>query len=134
MNYLHFEACYYKAIEYCIDHGITYMEPGAGELLIVFILIFREQYALLYFMHICFLHFFYFLFFFVAIVKLLSFVITSVSNAQPIQQRIYECPTKKISTANAVFPTQYLILFTFIISCQNSCHDTLHQFSTRSVL
>jgi predicted N-acyltransferase len=27
---LHFEVCYYKAIEYCIDHGIKYMEPGAG--------------------------------------------------------------------------------------------------------
>lgn len=27
---LHFEVCYYKAIEYCIDNGIQYMEPGAG--------------------------------------------------------------------------------------------------------
>mmetsp|Transcript_7518 Transcript_7518/g.7586 ORF Transcript_7518/g.7586 Transcript_7518/m.7586 type:complete len:260 (+) Transcript_7518:970-1749(+) len=30
VQFLHFEACYYKAIEYCIEHGITYMEPGAG--------------------------------------------------------------------------------------------------------
>ncbi len=27
---LHFEVCYYKAIEYCIEEGIDYMEPGAG--------------------------------------------------------------------------------------------------------
>ena len=27
---LHFEACYYTAIEYCIQHGIEYFEPGAG--------------------------------------------------------------------------------------------------------
>jgi predicted N-acyltransferase len=27
---LHFEVCYYKAIEYCIDNNIKYMEPGAG--------------------------------------------------------------------------------------------------------
>jgi hypothetical protein len=27
---LHFETCYYRAIEYCIDNGIEYMEPGAG--------------------------------------------------------------------------------------------------------
>lgn len=30
VNNLHFEVCYYKAIEYCIDNGIEYMEPGAG--------------------------------------------------------------------------------------------------------
>ena len=24
------QACYYKAIEYCIEHGIQYIEPGAG--------------------------------------------------------------------------------------------------------
>jgi len=30
VNNLHFEVCYYKAIEYCIEHGIQYMEPGAG--------------------------------------------------------------------------------------------------------
>lgn len=30
VTHLHFEACYYKAIEYCIDHDIKYMEPGAG--------------------------------------------------------------------------------------------------------
>jgi predicted N-acyltransferase len=27
---LHFEACYYAAIEYCIQNKITYFEPGAG--------------------------------------------------------------------------------------------------------
>ncbi|CAM9770556.1 unnamed protein product [Chrysoparadoxa australica] len=27
---LHFETCYYKAIEYCIDEGLQVMEPGAG--------------------------------------------------------------------------------------------------------
>ena len=27
---LHFEACYYKAIEYCIENEIDYFEPGAG--------------------------------------------------------------------------------------------------------
>jgi len=26
---LHFEACYYQGIEYCIDHGLTLFEPGA---------------------------------------------------------------------------------------------------------
>lgn len=28
VNHLHFEVCYYKAIEYCIENGIRYMEPG----------------------------------------------------------------------------------------------------------
>ena len=23
--------CYYKAIEYCITHNLSYMEPGAGQ-------------------------------------------------------------------------------------------------------
>jgi uncharacterized protein len=27
---LHFETCYWSAIEYCIDHGLVRMEPGAG--------------------------------------------------------------------------------------------------------
>lgn len=27
---LHFEACYYKAIEFCIENGLDVMEPGAG--------------------------------------------------------------------------------------------------------
>lgn len=27
---LHFEVCYYKAIEYCIQEGLDVMEPGAG--------------------------------------------------------------------------------------------------------
>jgi uncharacterized protein len=27
---LHFETCYWSAIEYCIDHGLVHMEPGAG--------------------------------------------------------------------------------------------------------
>ena len=27
---LHFEVCYWKAIEYCIENGLTKMEPGAG--------------------------------------------------------------------------------------------------------
>ena len=26
---LHFEACYYQGIEYCIEHGLTLFEPGA---------------------------------------------------------------------------------------------------------
>lgn len=29
-RYLHFEACYYAAIEYCIQNGLSRMEPGAG--------------------------------------------------------------------------------------------------------
>lgn len=29
-RYLHFETCYYAAIEYCIDQGLSRMEPGAG--------------------------------------------------------------------------------------------------------
>lgn len=37
VQFLHFEACYYKAIEYCIEHGITYMEPGAGDFVYLFI-------------------------------------------------------------------------------------------------
>jgi len=28
-NSLHFEACYYQGIEYCITHGIQHFEPGA---------------------------------------------------------------------------------------------------------
>ncbi|NND91605.1 MAG: GNAT family N-acetyltransferase [Granulosicoccus sp.] len=28
-NSLHFEACYYQGIQYCIDHGIRHFEPGA---------------------------------------------------------------------------------------------------------
>ena len=27
---LHFEVCYYAAIDFCIDHGISRFEPGAG--------------------------------------------------------------------------------------------------------
>eukprot|EP00871_Galdieria_phlegrea_P002170 jgi/Galph1/2954/GphlegSOOS_G1593.1 len=27
---LHFETCYYKSIEYCIEHGLFSVEPGAG--------------------------------------------------------------------------------------------------------
>lgn len=30
VNNLHFEVCYWKAIEHCIDSGIAKMEPGAG--------------------------------------------------------------------------------------------------------
>ena len=30
VNNLHFEVCYYRAIEYCIENKIQYMEPGAG--------------------------------------------------------------------------------------------------------
>ena len=26
---LHFEACYYQGIEYCLEHGLTRFEPGA---------------------------------------------------------------------------------------------------------
>jgi predicted N-acyltransferase len=26
---LHFEACYYQGIDYCIEHGLAYFEPGA---------------------------------------------------------------------------------------------------------
>lgn len=29
-RYLHFETCYYAAIEYCIEQGLSRMEPGAG--------------------------------------------------------------------------------------------------------
>ncbi len=29
-KYLHFETCYYAAIEYVIENGLTRMEPGAG--------------------------------------------------------------------------------------------------------
>ncbi len=28
-NSLHFEACYYQGIDYCIEHGIEHFEPGA---------------------------------------------------------------------------------------------------------
>ena len=27
---LHFETCYWSAIEYCIENGLSRMEPGAG--------------------------------------------------------------------------------------------------------
>eukprot|EP00178_Gracilaria_changii_P000030 TRINITY_DN10019_c0_g1_i1.p1 TRINITY_DN10019_c0_g1~~TRINITY_DN10019_c0_g1_i1.p1 ORF type:complete len:503 (-),score=65.56 TRINITY_DN10019_c0_g1_i1:833-2341(-) len=30
VRYLHFEACYYAAIDYCIENGLSRMEPGAG--------------------------------------------------------------------------------------------------------
>lgn len=30
VRYLHFEVCYYAAIEYCIENGLARMEPGAG--------------------------------------------------------------------------------------------------------
>jgi predicted N-acyltransferase len=29
-RYLHFEVCYYRAIEFCIERGLATMEPGAG--------------------------------------------------------------------------------------------------------
>ncbi|MCP3668641.1 MAG: N-acetyltransferase [Gammaproteobacteria bacterium] len=29
VNSLHFEACYYQGIEYCIEHGLRIFEPGA---------------------------------------------------------------------------------------------------------
>jgi len=29
VNSLHFEACYYQGIEYCINQGLSYFEPGA---------------------------------------------------------------------------------------------------------
>ena len=35
VKHLHFEACYYKAIEYCIENGLTYMEVGSRWLLFV---------------------------------------------------------------------------------------------------
>jgi len=28
-EYLHFEACYYRGIEYCIEHGLSRFDPGA---------------------------------------------------------------------------------------------------------
>ena len=28
-RFLHFEACYYQGIDYCIKHGLTFFEPGA---------------------------------------------------------------------------------------------------------
>lgn len=28
-NYLHFECCYYKGIDYCIQHGLSTFDPGA---------------------------------------------------------------------------------------------------------
>ena len=28
-NHLHFECCYYQGIEYCIEHGLRYFDPGA---------------------------------------------------------------------------------------------------------
>ena len=30
VRHLHFNVCYYAAIEYCLAHGITRFEPGAG--------------------------------------------------------------------------------------------------------
>jgi predicted N-acyltransferase len=30
VKHLHFETCYWSAIEYCINQGLSYMEPGAG--------------------------------------------------------------------------------------------------------
>ena len=30
MRYLHFDVCYYAAIEHCIEAGIARFEPGAG--------------------------------------------------------------------------------------------------------
>lgn len=29
-RFLHFEVCYYRAIEYCIEHGLEVFEPGHG--------------------------------------------------------------------------------------------------------
>lgn len=29
MEFLHFEACYYQGIEYCIEHGLTRFDAGA---------------------------------------------------------------------------------------------------------
>ncbi len=30
VRHLHFNVCYYAAVEHCIDHGLTRFEPGAG--------------------------------------------------------------------------------------------------------
>ena len=30
LRYLHFNVCYYAAVEYCIEAGLTRFEPGAG--------------------------------------------------------------------------------------------------------
>ena len=30
LRHLHFNVCYYAAIEYCIEHGLSRFEPGAG--------------------------------------------------------------------------------------------------------
>jgi len=30
LPYLHFELCYYRAVEHCIEHGLARFEPGAG--------------------------------------------------------------------------------------------------------
>ncbi|MDP6981143.1 MAG: GNAT family N-acetyltransferase [Myxococcota bacterium] len=30
LRYLHFNVCYYAPVEFCIDHGISRFEPGAG--------------------------------------------------------------------------------------------------------
>jgi predicted N-acyltransferase len=30
VRHLHFNVCYYAAIDYCIEHGIARFEPGAG--------------------------------------------------------------------------------------------------------
>jgi len=29
VDFLHFEACYYRGIEFCIEHGLQLFEPGA---------------------------------------------------------------------------------------------------------
>jgi hypothetical protein len=29
VDFLHFEACYYRGIDYCIEHGLKLFEPGA---------------------------------------------------------------------------------------------------------
>jgi predicted N-acyltransferase len=30
VRYLHFNVCYYAGIQYCVEHGLTRFEPGAG--------------------------------------------------------------------------------------------------------
>jgi predicted N-acyltransferase len=30
LRHLHFNVCYYAAVEHCIDHGLARFEPGAG--------------------------------------------------------------------------------------------------------
>ncbi|HAS14817.1 MAG TPA: GNAT family N-acetyltransferase, partial [Idiomarina abyssalis] len=29
LEFLHFEACYYQGIEYCINHNLSYFDAGA---------------------------------------------------------------------------------------------------------